>query len=46
MEDEKIVENALAVYNTVLAALPKAKENIKSVMLKFTMSKPISVKIR
>jgi large subunit ribosomal protein L1 len=43
MQDEEIVENADAVYKAVLAALPKGKENIKSVMLKFTMSKPVKV---
>ncbi len=43
MKDEEIAENINAVYNAILAALPKGKENIKSVMLKLTMSKPVKV---
>lgn len=46
MQDNEIAENALAVYNAVLAALPRTKENIKSVMLKFTMSKPVKVQVK
>jgi large subunit ribosomal protein L1 len=45
MPDQEIVENATAVYNAVSAALPKGRENIKSIMLKFTMSKPVKVKL-
>lgn len=44
MPDEHIAENAWAVYNKLVEALPKKKENIRSVMLKFTMSKPIKIK--
>ncbi len=44
MSDEQIAENAQVIYNKVLEALPKKKENLKSVMLKFTMSKPLKVK--
>ena len=43
MEDSKIVENILSVYNTVLKALPREKENIKNVEIKFTMTKPIKI---
>lgn len=43
MEDKNIVENAEAVYNIVENALPRKKENIRSVMLKLTMSKPEKV---
>ena len=43
MPDEKISENAAAIYDAILAALPKKKASIKNVMLKFTMSKPIRV---
>lgn len=45
MTDEQISENAAAVYNAVVHALPKEKENIRSVMLKFTMSKPMKVQL-
>lgn len=44
MKDEEVAENCLMVYNAVLAALPQKKENIRSVMLKLTMSKPIKIK--
>ena len=40
LSDEKLSENGVAVYNAVLTALPNRKENVKSVMLKLTMSKP------
>jgi len=43
MKDEDIVENAFTVYSAVLNALPKQKENLRSVMLKFTMTKPIKL---
>lgn len=46
MPDEEISENIAAVYNAVAAALPKGKENIKSVMLKFTMSKPVKIHLK
>ncbi len=43
MADKELAENAVVIYNAVTAALPKKRENIKSVMLKLTMSKPIKV---
>lgn len=46
MKDEEIASNATIVYNAVSAALPKGKENIKSIMLKLTMSKPIKVQLK
>ncbi len=46
MKDEEIIENAMAVYNELLKALPRDKENIKNVEVKFTMTKPIKIKIR
>ena len=45
MKDEEIIENVLAVYNTILKALPRNKENIKNVEVKFTMTKPQKIKI-
>jgi len=41
---EKIAENALALYTAILNALPNKKENIRSIMVKLTMSKPIKLK--
>ncbi len=44
MKDEEIAENASALYGAVLKALPKGKENIKSVEIKFTMTKPVRIR--
>jgi large subunit ribosomal protein L1 len=41
---EIIAENATAIYHAVLNALPNKKENIRSLMIKLTMSKPIKLK--
>ena len=46
MSDEDIIENVLSIYNELLKALPREKENIKNVELKFTMSKPVKIHIR
>ncbi|MBI2630151.1 hypothetical protein HYW76_03540 [Candidatus Pacearchaeota archaeon] len=43
MRDEDIAENIILAYNTILNSLSKKKENIKSIMLKFTMTKPIKL---
>ena len=42
-KDEDLAENALAVYNEVFKSLPKQKENLRSVLVKYTMSKPAKV---
>ena len=46
MKDEELIENILAIYNTLLKELPRDKENIKNIQLKFTMTKPIKIQIR
>lgn len=46
MKDEEIIENILAVYNAVIKAMPRDKENIKNIEVKFTMTKPKKIKIR
>ncbi|MCX8159039.1 MAG: hypothetical protein N3D20_01980 [Candidatus Pacearchaeota archaeon] len=46
MKDEEIIENIMAVYNGVVNVLPIKKENVKNVMIKLTMSKPIKVEIK
>ncbi|HLD05923.1 MAG TPA: 50S ribosomal protein L1 [Candidatus Nanoarchaeia archaeon] len=43
MKDEELAENAFAVYNGVLHALPQEKNNISAVYLKLTMGKPVKV---
>ena len=45
MKDEEIIENIMAIYNTLLKVLPKQKENIKNVEIKFTMTKPVKIKV-
>ena len=46
MKDEQIVENIKAVYSAIVNALPTKKENVRNVMLKLTMTKPIKVEIK
>lgn len=46
MENSKIFENAMAVINSLLNVLPREKENIKSILIKFTMSKPQKIKLK
>lgn len=46
MKDAEIIENILAVYNALLKNLPKEKENIKNIEIKFTMTKPKKINIR
>ena len=46
MKDEEIIENILVVYNTVLKSLPKDKENIKNIELKFTMTKSYKIPVK
>lgn len=43
MKDEEISENAIIIYNKVLEALPRKKEQIRNVLIKFTMSKPTKI---
>ena len=45
MKDEELIDNLTAVYNSIINVLPKKKDNIKNVMLKFTMTKPIKLGI-
>lgn len=46
MKDEEIIENTLTIYNAVLKALPKGKDNIKNIEIKFTMTKPQKINVR
>ncbi|MBI2451841.1 hypothetical protein HYV50_02050 [Candidatus Pacearchaeota archaeon] len=45
MKDEEIVQNIESIYNAIINALPKKKENVRNVMIKLTMGKPIRVEI-
>ncbi len=46
MKDEEIIENITTIYNSILKSLPKAKDNIKNLELKFTMTKPYKILVR
>ena len=46
MKDEEIIENILVVYDVILKSLPREKDNIKSVEIKFTMTKPQKISIK
>jgi len=41
--NEDIAENAYAVFNEIFKNLPKNRENLRSVLIKFTMGKPFKV---
>jgi len=46
MNDESIIENIKTAYHGIVEALPTKRENVKNVMIKFTMSKPIKVEVK
>jgi large subunit ribosomal protein L1 len=46
MSDKDIIENVQAVYAAVANALPNKKESVRSVLIKFSMSKPIRVEMK
>ncbi len=43
MTDEQLLENILTIYNAVLRALPQEHNNIKAVLLKYSMGPPLKV---
>lgn len=43
MSDKNLIENAESVFKTIVNELPKKELNIRSVILKFTMSPPVRV---
>lgn len=45
MKDEEIEENINAVLEFLKTKLPKGKNNIKNIYLKFTMSKPVKIEV-
>ncbi|MBU2523375.1 MAG: hypothetical protein KKE23_03750 [Nanoarchaeota archaeon] len=46
MKDEEIIENLDSAFNAIMNSLPRKKDNIRSVMVKLTMSKPIRVGVK
>ncbi|MAG11084.1 hypothetical protein CMI44_02125 [Candidatus Pacearchaeota archaeon] len=46
MNDEELIENIIMIYNAILKELPREKENVKNIELKFTMTKPVKINVR
>ena len=46
MKDEQIMENLKIAYDGIVNALPTKRENVRSVMLKLTMSEPLRVELK
>ena len=46
MKDTDIIENIMEVYNVIIKSLPRNKENIKNIEIKFTMTKPKKIQIK
>src|SRR3989344_603709 len=46
MSDDKLIENIKSVYGGIIQALPLKVDNIKSSMVKLTMTKPVGVQIK
>lgn len=44
-KDSNLAENAVAIFSEIFKLLPRSKDNLRSVMLKFTMSKPVRVEL-
>jgi large subunit ribosomal protein L1 len=45
MSDEELKENVESVVNSLINLLPIGKENIKDILIKFTMTKPVKVEL-
>jgi len=45
-KDIDIAENSFFVYNEILKALPRGKDNVKSILIKFTMTKPVKINLQ
>ncbi len=46
MKDEELIQNIMAIYDTIVKELPRNKENIKNIEIKFTMTKPQKIKFK
>lgn len=45
MDDKQVIENVEAAYKGIVNILPNKKENVRSVAIKLTMTKPIKLEI-
>lgn len=43
MKDEEIADNVFAAYDKVIHSVPQEKQNVKNIMLKLTMGKPVVI---
>ena len=43
MKEEELIDNIITLYNSIVHHLPQEKNNIKKVMLKYTMGKPVVI---
>jgi large subunit ribosomal protein L1 len=46
MKNEEIIENILTIYDALIKVLPREKDNVKNIEVKFTMTKPVKINIR
>jgi len=44
MPEEQVVDNIMTIYDALIHHLPNAEHNVKEILLKLTMSKPIEIK--
>ncbi len=45
MNDKDIAENIKVVYDAIVNSLPTKKENVRKVLIKFTMTKPVRIEL-
>jgi len=45
LKNDEIVKNAITAYHKILETLPKQKDNLRNVKIKFTMGKPATIEI-
>jgi len=43
MKDEEIADNIFSIYNAIIHILPQEKNNIKSILIKFTMGPSVEI---
>ncbi len=46
MPDDKVIENIKLIYDGIVQALPLKKDNIRNVLIKLTMTKPVEVQVK
>jgi|SRR3989344_3872942 len=46
MKDEDIIENVMTVYNALMKVLPRERDNMKNIEIKFTMTKPKKIYLK